>query len=290
MITLILTLCFLFSFMSSCQEEKAIMKIDGLTASLDDFQKEYALVKAQLIRNYSLPPFEENQPGGEDLKAKITDLAIEQLTNKILIKAEAKSLKLSVTEEELKQELWILKELYGKEELYQNDLKALYQGSEELLKEDLENRILLEKVLIQEFPNSFSASLNELEKYFEEHGEDFQRKEKFHIQVIDLSSQGLPEVQSDLQKLGKDLESQGLLKDLGYLPQDDVPEPLKGRVESASLGEWSLVQTATVTALFRVLDRIPSKSFQFEEIEPLVWRAYYAQQIQELVPILYQKL
>ncbi|MDI6869639.1 MAG: peptidylprolyl isomerase [Coprothermobacterota bacterium] len=289
-ITLILTLCLLFTFVVSCQREKVIVKVDGLTASLEDFQKEYALVKAQLIRNFFLPQFDENQPGGEELKAKITSQALEELTNKLLIKAESLRLKIVVTQKELEKELNILKELYGKEELYQNDLKALYGGSEELLLQDLENRILLEKILAQKFPDSFSASPEELKKYFEEHPEDFKRKEKLHIEVIDLGYQALPESSEQIQKLGENLEGQGLVNDLGYLPQDEVPEPLKGQAEGVNFNEWHLVQTATVNALFRVLDRIPSKSFGFEEIEPLVWRAYYAQKIQEFLPGLYQEL
>jgi foldase protein PrsA len=289
-IALILTLCFLLILVASCQGEKVIVKVDGLTASLEDFQKEYALVKAQLIRNFSLPQFDENQPGGEELKAKITSQALEELTNKLLIKAESSRLKIVVSKEELEKELNVLKELYGKEELYQSDLKVLYGGSEELLLQDLENRILLEKILAQKFPDSFSASPEELKKYFEEHPEDFKRKEKLHIEVIDLGSQALPESSEQIQKLGENLEGQGLVKDLGYLPQDEVPEPLKGQVEGVNFNEWHLVQTATVNALFRVLDRIPSKSFEFEEIEPLVWRAYYAQKIQEFLPSLYQEL
>lgn len=264
-----------------------VVQVGGLSGTRDDFQREYERIKESLIASSQAPSFDETQPGGEEVRAKISAQAIQQLINKLLVRWEAEQKGIQLSPAEIEQEIALLRLIYGSHASFQWALQRSYGGSEEELRRELADRLLLEQVLVAYAPQRFQAGEQELQDYFAQRSTDFDRPARLRLWQITATPSQLARTNVPLSLAAQSLEEQGSARDLGYLPRQEInTQALQGLP-----GSWQLIsQTPTQITWLKRGEEVPARSFTYQEMAPLVWRTYYSEAINQLIPELFASL
>jgi foldase protein PrsA len=155
MAVLILAMGILLSF--ALPKDKAVAKVDGEAISKDELYD-------VMVEQYGAA-------------------TVEQIIADKIVASEAKKEKVSITDEELNEEVDKLKESYGGEEVF-NQMLESNNTTVDVLKEDLKNYLTIRKLLEPQI----EITVEELQTYFEENKDAFGEAEQVkasHILVAD---------------------------------------------------------------------------------------------------------
>jgi len=264
-----------------------MVQVGGLSGTREDFEREYEIIKENLIETSQIPSFDETQPGGEEVRAKINAQAMQQLINKLLVRWEAELKDIQISQADIEQEVALLRLIYGSPASFQWALQQSYGGEEEELRRELADRLLLERVLVSSAPQEFKAEEQELQEYFQQRSTDFDRPQRFQVWQIMATPSQLTAMDISFSEAAQTLEGQGRARDLGYLPDREISsKTLEGPPDF-----WQLVsQTPTQLLWQKRGEEVPAVSFTYQEMAPLVWRTYYGEAINRLIPQLFASL
>jgi foldase protein PrsA len=109
--------------------------------------------------------------GSETLRGMLLSEAVNE---------EAKSLRITVTDDELEQELNLMRQGYEDEEQFYKAMEEQLGMNREELREDAQYRLLLEKLAIHDV----TVTDSEIDQYLQEHREEFQPLKKYQIAQI----------------------------------------------------------------------------------------------------------
>lgn len=203
--------------------------LNKVLAQVGSRQIEYSDLKSALEERY----------GAETLNQMIDQEAVAQ---------EARSLGLSVSDEEVETELKWMQQGYDSEEEYYASMKEQLGLSKAQLFADTHQRLLLEKVAT----NGLSVSEDEVNKYMKDHPEEFDSIHQVHLQQIIVETKELARLiikqlnnGSDFALIARessiDEVSSSAGGDLGWIGTDDpfTPDKILAAVRSLETGEIS---------------------------------------------------
>ncbi len=117
----------------------------------------------------------------------LSEYGYQTLRNMMLIEAvnkEAKLFGINVTDDELEQELSLMKQGYDDEEQFYQAMKEQLNMNREEIWEDARYRLLLEKLSIRDV----EVTQSEIDLYLKEHHEEFEPRKQFRIAQIVVES------------------------------------------------------------------------------------------------------
>lgn len=175
---------------SACTKKEVgvIAKVNGENILLDNFNKEYEMLKNARVEQYGEEILEkdvEGQPYEEFLKEGLFNM----LVNEIIISKDLENLEIGITDEEVNEEISNFKNEYiaqleegaNGEEEYNNFLEE--QGiTEEYLKTTLRREMLLNKHR-EDFLNKTHLEDQDISKYYEEYKGQLEKIRISHILV-----------------------------------------------------------------------------------------------------------
>lgn len=116
----------------------------------------------------------------EELLNQYGDAVLRMMMVRLAIDKEAEASGLTLTSEEIEQELVRMTEGYESEEQYFHVMKEQLGMSKEQVMDELKYRLLMEKITVQGNP----VTDDEIEHYIEDHPEQFGSKEQYHLRWI----------------------------------------------------------------------------------------------------------
>ncbi len=200
--------------------------------------------------------------------------AIEQIVQNTLFRQEAKKNNISVSQEELGEELLKAEVGYSEDSF---DKQLEFEG---LSREQWENAIernLLTNKLINNFVNSkVSVSEDELLRYFKNNEENFYKREQVRaLHIMVETEEEIREIQKELQSKQKDFS--GLAReyslgpegvrggDLGYFEAGQMPEEFDKVFKLKIGGVSEIIRTPYGFHLFKVVDKVEDRKMSFDE-------------------------
>ncbi len=167
---------------SACQGEKEglVAKVNGEGITEEDFERELNIVKESKKMEYGEDIFSESSEGDEILE-ELKKNVLNKLIIEKLILEEAKEMNISVSNEEIDEEIKNYKEELGGEKQYQAFMEK-NNFSEEFLREYFKKQLMFEKHR-ENFLDKTTISEEESRKYFEDHKENFMEVKASHILV-----------------------------------------------------------------------------------------------------------
>lgn len=154
--------------------------IDGEKITLQDYQQSLQHIRfayAQL----------RGTPSGKKNLKKLQQELLDQLIVQRLMLKEAKRLHLGISPVELKEQVQTIKDDYSEGAF----AKTLRQEGLNLAKweQNLENELLVKKLISQEVEDQINITDEEIRKYFEEHQDEFKQPELVRVRQIVLESE-----------------------------------------------------------------------------------------------------
>jgi len=268
-ITVISALVVTLLLLSNCQRENpptgVLARVDRTVITLEDFNREFEGMK--LESQYS--------PGGHEAIMRMKEEFLNQLIHEALIKKAAKRLGISVTDQELEQEIMKAKSDHKGESLRE------YLNSQDVSfdqwKEHIRERILIEKTIRVNCRCENDPTTEEAHTYYEAHRDKYTLPERVKArQIVVASKRNANKILRELKKgavfeqlavensLGPEGRYGG---DLGYFARGDMPEEFNVvfTMEEGNVSEP--VQTPYGFHIFKVEDRKPARQLVFEEVK-----------------------
>ncbi len=262
----VLTLIFLFSL--GCQKDSeppgVLARVDGTVITLEDFNRQFQELKLET----------EFSPGGHESLMRMKEEFLNQLIEEALIRRAARRLGVTVTEQELEEEVMKTKNDYKGESL-REFLNS--QGiSFENWKERVRNRMIIEKTIRIGSHYESVITTDEARTYYEARRAEYMLPERVKArQIVTASKRDASRI---LQELKKGTEFQKLAAeqslgpesqfggDLGYFTWGDMPKEFE-IVFSMDEGQVSeTVESPYGFHIFKVEDRVPGRQLAFEEV------------------------
>lgn len=137
-------------------QSEVVATVNGEKISLDDFE-----TQLEQTRQMSL------QQGIELDEEELKTQVIDEMINRVLIEQEAEKEGITVTEEEVEEEINAIIENIGGREVFEQELSNL-NLSEEELRENIEKEILMNKYLTTRTPQDEVATEEEMQAIYDE--------------------------------------------------------------------------------------------------------------------------
>ncbi|HEY4485340.1 MAG TPA: peptidyl-prolyl cis-trans isomerase [Nitrospiria bacterium] len=214
-------------------------------------------------------PMDENDEAVKELKRNLLNQLIEQR----LFLSEAARLKLTVTDDEIKQAFERIREDYTPKEF--EEMLKTRQITQEDWKERLRREMLAQKVITKSIPETITIPDTEIQAYYREHRKEFVRPEEIRArQLVVGSPEKARDLLDQLQKgadfaklaeahsLSPDKEQGG---DLGFFHKGEMPEEFD-LVFTLGINQISpIVKTAYGYHIFQTTERRPFKAMSSTE-------------------------
>jgi peptidyl-prolyl cis-trans isomerase C len=242
----------------------ALARVDGKVITLEDFNRRFEEMKLE----------SEYAPGGHEALMAMKKEFLDQLIEEALILQAAKRLGISVSEEELEQEIMNTKDDYRGESLREY---LTSQGiSFEAWRERVKERMLIEKSIRTHCHFDGTISTDEARAYYEAHRDEYVLPEQVKArQIVVASKRSANRLLGELEK-GADFEDLAVTNslgpearfggDLGYFARGDMPEEFSV-VFSMDIGEISdAVESPYGFHIFKVDDKRPGRQLALEDV------------------------
>lgn len=250
------------------------------------------LIKARLGRLQKKVSSEKLQEMVEDIRKQL----LNQLIEEKLVISEAKKMGIEATEEEISAKIKQVKSGFGSEEEFED---AILQQNLSLseLKEVYRNQIIASKLIELQVRQRIEIMPADINRYYEEHKEEFVQKELVRLKCIFIKPQD-PTERTQAKELarriiellkggvdfddkvlkysdGPDIEAGG---DLGYRQRGELLSEIEDVVFKLDIGEISkVISTETGFYIFKVIDKKPGRLKDLMEVK------------EQIKDILYQK-
>lgn len=206
-------------------------------------------------------------------------LTLENLINNELLYQEAKSRRIKVSDQEIKNELDRLKSSFPSEKEFRSFLEY-----ERVTLRDLQESLRRE-LMVQKLTDSLTAGVEipeeEIKKYYDEHRTLFSTPAQYHLAQIVLPSQDEAEKALKRLYLGEDFATvakevsfdassakQG--GDMGWVPETQLPEEAKEAIQKVRDNPnavTSIVSRNNLFYIYKVLEWKPQEEKTYEEVK-----------------------
>jgi peptidyl-prolyl cis-trans isomerase C len=266
---------------AAIDRENQAAVVNGEGISIEELETEVALVSDQMASSGQPVPAERK----EEFKMQVLDSMI----SRQLLLDEAEELGIGLAEGEVDARLEEIKTQFPSAEEYETALTA--QGlTEERLREDLEDNLVIQKLLQQEVEGKIVVSDADARSFYDDNPEQFQQPEQIQAShIIFTLEEGTGEAEkSDKRKQLEDLKarieggedfaelarehSQGPSAprggDLGFFSRGQMVKPFEDAAFALDVGELSgIVETQFGYHLITVTDKKAASTAVYEEIE-----------------------
>jgi peptidyl-prolyl cis-trans isomerase SurA len=283
--------------------DRVVAVVNGELITLSDvLQEEYPM------RRGKIPNIPQQTPS-------VNKEILESLIGKKLLLQQAEKRKLKVPEEQLQAALTDVARQYGLKDVAQLKQALLQQGlTLERLKREIENQIKITKLTTTEVRSRILITPVEVEKYYQEHLEDYQKKEEIkgrHL-LLPLAKDALPQEAArvkdqaqyimdklnqgaDLEQIAKDIPAlQGRSwSELGYFKRGELIPQLEQALWDLKMNEAAMVRTHlgyhVVQLTDRVIHTLKDNPQIKQEIENILFQQKLKQQSQRWLENLRQQ-
>lgn len=242
-----------------------LLQINGRVITLEAFTRQF---------EQTLPP---NHTLGQDEKDELRRVFLRQVIDRELALSEARRLGLSVPGEDLEAALVDFRRDYPEGEF--ESLLRTRGISLPQWRADLEERLLIDKVLAQEVYTRVEVSAEEIEDYYQAHRDEFDRAPQVRARQIVLDNQEQGEEILEQLRKGADFAEMAELfslspegengGDLGFFPQGEMPAEFDAVVFNLPAGSISdLVRSDYGYHIFLVEETRPARRLSLEEATP----------------------
>lgn len=247
-----------------------VAKISGVEIKKEEFNRIFDIFKVQYEQQYGTEIWDQEYEGrkfGEVSREKLLDMMIDE---KLQLK-KAEELAITVSDEELNNEIENAKKYFDTEEKFNEFLKG--QGIDQEYLKDSYKRELTIKKLTDKLTENISVTDQEIEAYYNTHQDEFVSVKASHI-LLDTREEAEKILQrvktgEDFAKLAKECSKDPTAKensgDLDYFRRGDVVEPFEEAAFALKPGEISeIVQTDFGFHIIKVED---NKLDKFENVK-----------------------
>ena len=292
-----LLVVFLFAFLPSAM---AVVSGDCFAVEKQLVDRVLAVVNKEVITQSEFdavfrPIYEEMKQSGDrqNFNKEMTDLRLKLLNQMIedrLVAQEAKKIGIEVTDGEVADEMKQLKSEFPDETTFEHQMKA-----EGIAVADIEKRfrerIAIEKLHEYIIRGKTAVSPEEMEQFYKDHPEEFDRKEQVKVSVITLRksdesvSKGIKDeaAKAEAERLVKGLKKglgfEELAKKysqdtyartggmIGFLEKGNMKNSIEEVLFSLAPGAVSdVLETEEAYHIFKVHEKAPPKHETFEEV------------------------
>lgn len=195
--TIILIMAFSLTACTS-EPENLVARVNGEEISREDFEKEFSIVKESKKMEFGEDIFSDAS-GGSEILEELKKNVLNKLIIEKLILREVEELDITISQEEIDDEIRNYKEELGGEEQYKAFMDK-NNFSEEFLRNYFEKQLVFEKHR-EDFLDKTSIEEKDSKKFFQEHKEEFAVVRASHI-LVKTEEEG-KEILNELGK-GKD--------------------------------------------------------------------------------------
>ncbi len=251
-----------------CQPEDAprgvLARVDDRVITLGDFDREFREMKLE----------NEFFPGGHETLMRMRERFLDQLIDEALVLKEAKRMGVTVTEQELEEEIMKTKDDYKGESLREH-LNS--QGiSFEEWKEDVRRTMVVEKTIRMGSHYGGVITTDEARTYYEAHRVEYMLPERVKArQIVVATQRNASRILRELKK-GKEFEELAVENslgpegrfggDLGYFARGEMPKEFDV-VFSMDSGQVSgITKSHFGFHIFKVEEKTPGRQLEFEEV------------------------
>ena len=277
MITKTLAVSMLILMAFGCtQDEKTnkskeiLIRVDKYAVSLAEFNDAFEL--SQMISEQSQTPDSES-------KGMARLQFLRQLLEELIILRRAEELNLTISDQELEQEIGRIRKDYPDDSFSEVFLKeAIFYDQ---WKEKIKKRLLVEKVIQTDLTQKISVTAEEITSYYMEHQEEFGNPEMVRVYQILLSTEDqakkvLAEINngSSFQEMARaystspDKDKGG---DLGFVARGILPEVLDTTIFKLKEGKVSgVVKSDYGYHLFLVTEKRPANQPNLSQLTTII--------------------
>jgi foldase protein PrsA len=283
-LVIILSLC--VSVLAGCEKtpKDAVARVNGDTISKDEFDKNFEMYKKAYESQYGPDIMKKDAGNDKTFEEVIKENILEKLITEKLITESAKEKNITVTDEELKEQLKNYEEILGGEEKYKEFLKQ-NNLTEEYFKDSIKKEMTIDKYK-SDYVNGLKISEEEAKKYFEENKDSYVKVRASHIlvkteeeakKVLDKIKKG-----EDFHALAatESIDNMSAVKggDLGFFARGQMVPEFEEAAFSLKPGEVSeIVQTDYGYHIIKVEDRLENyEDVKDEVLEDLKNQKYQA--------------
>lgn len=216
----------------------------------------------------------------EQLLNKYGSDVLNQMIDQEVVELEGGSLGIHVTEEEIQQELKRMQQGYENEGQFYNAMKEQLGFTPDMLKKDIQHKLMAEKIAIQ----GIKISDEEVDSYIRSHPDEFKPHIQFRLQQIvtgskDQATKAMNALTSgmDFASVAKERSLDDATRDsggdLGWVEVDDpfIPAVVMNVAKQLKPGEIGKpVQVGTEFIIIRLKDRKEETKVEKETMKELV--------------------
>lgn len=172
----------IFFSLTACkgETEDLVARVNGEEIGREDFEKEFSIVKESKKMEFGEDIFSDASGGSEILEELKKNVLNKLIIEKLILK-EVEELDITISQEEIDDEIKSYKEELGGEDQYKTFMDK-NNFSEEFLRDYFEKQLVFEKHK-ENFLNKTSIEEKESKKFFQEHKEEFAVVRASHILV-----------------------------------------------------------------------------------------------------------
>ena len=215
--------------------------------TMDEYNTVLEQYKAMYKEQAGEETWENKLKNDEQFNASLEELVLEQVILEKVLKSEAVSANIEVTDEEINTEFENVKKSYTNTEDYNKFLEQ-NNFTEETLKEDIKNQLLVTKYLRSKAEEimKIEPSDKELEKLYDQYASSFKKVQASHI-LVDTEEKA-KEVKAKIDKgedfatLAKEYSTDSTAQnggDLGYFSANEMVAEFSNAAFALSVGEVS---------------------------------------------------
>lgn len=274
---------------TSKNEEGLVARVNKEEVTEEEFELEFQLFKNAYEKQYGEDVMTQVGENGETFEEKLKNDIIEKLIIEKLLFKEAKDKKITVTDDELKEEIKLAIDSIGGQEEFEEYLKQ-NELTEEILEENLRKEMLIQRYG-EKFNSETVITDEEAKKYFEENKEDLVVIQASHI-LVETEEEG----KNILKKLeeGEEFAALALIEsidsvsamnggNLGYFTKGVLPVEFEDVAFSLKPGETSeLVKTEVGYQIIHVEDRKDTYEDLEDNLKKLLVENKYMEKVEGL--------
>jgi parvulin-like peptidyl-prolyl isomerase len=193
--------------------------------------------------------YPQGRPESVEANPELADTVLQQLIDRALIINWASKNKIKISEEEVDARLDIIKADYSEGNI---DKYLKQQGMDlQQLRARIEGDLVVERVIAKEVSSKIEVGDDEIEKYYKEHGKEYESPDEYHIKQIITDTQKDAEDALTAIEYGTPFEQVAADKsvapdryaggDVGYVPLNALPPTVAETIKTLPEGEISPV-------------------------------------------------
>ena len=287
--SLLLIFAFTLGGCSSTSDEGLVARVNKEEITEEEFQSEFELFKMAYEKQFGEDVMTQVVESGETFEEKLKNDIMEKLIIEKLLFKEAEDMKITVTEEELQEQVDISIESIGGQEQFEEYLEE--NGlTKEILEENLRKEMLVTKYG-EKFNEETKIPEEDAKEYFEANKEELVVIQASHI-LVETEEEG-KEILKKLEE-GEEFASLALIEsidsgsamdggNLGYFPKGSLIAEFEDVAFALKPGETSdVVKTEVGYHIIHLVDRKDSYEALETDLKDLLVRNKYMEKVQRL--------